>query len=58
LKLIDIWERGNTFPIAMLSGFKQKLTGPVPKGKALQSPVAIEMRKTNRKSISDTMFFL
>ncbi|MCJ1450305.1 hypothetical protein MMC28_000635 [Mycoblastus sanguinarius] len=28
LKLVDIWERGSTFPSAMLSGFKQKLTTP------------------------------
>lgn len=27
-KLVDIWERGNTFPAAMLSGFKQKLESP------------------------------
>ncbi|KAK4691204.1 protein NRD1, partial [Lecanoromycetidae sp. Uapishka_2] len=26
LKLVDIWERGGTFPTTMLSGFKQKLT--------------------------------
>ncbi|KAL6720234.1 hypothetical protein ACLMJK_002155 [Lecanora helva] len=28
LKLIDIWERGTTFPANMLSGFKQKLNTP------------------------------
>lgn len=28
LKLIDIWERGSTFPSNMLNSFKQKLTAP------------------------------
>ncbi|WEW56350.1 hypothetical protein PRK78_001793 [Emydomyces testavorans] len=28
-KLIDIWERGATFPAAMLSSFKEKLNAPV-----------------------------
>ncbi|EEP79245.1 conserved hypothetical protein [Uncinocarpus reesii 1704] len=28
-KLVDIWERGATFPAAMLSSFKQKLNAPV-----------------------------
>ncbi|KAL8755479.1 MAG: hypothetical protein Q9184_004787 [Pyrenodesmia sp. 2 TL-2023] len=27
-KLVDIWERGNTFPTEMLAGFKQKLDAP------------------------------
>ena len=27
-KLIDIWERGNTFPIATVNGFKEKLNAP------------------------------
>ncbi|KAL8988859.1 MAG: hypothetical protein Q9177_002136 [Variospora cf. flavescens] len=27
-KLVDIWERGNTFPIEMLANFKQKLDAP------------------------------
>ncbi|KAL8647656.1 MAG: hypothetical protein Q9226_006346 [Calogaya cf. arnoldii] len=27
-KLIDIWERGNTFPVEMLSSFKEKLDAP------------------------------
>lgn len=30
LKLIDIWERGSTFPSNMLDGFKQKLAAPIP----------------------------
>ncbi|KAI4105944.1 MAG: hypothetical protein LQ339_003262 [Xanthoria mediterranea] len=29
-KLIDIWERGNTFPNEMLSSFKEKLDAPAP----------------------------
>ncbi|KMU73939.1 hypothetical protein CISG_03917 [Coccidioides immitis RMSCC 3703] len=28
-KLVDIWERGATFPAAMLSSFKEKLNAPV-----------------------------
>lgn len=27
-KLLDIWERGQTFPQAMLSDFKQRLSAP------------------------------
>ncbi|MCJ1268353.1 hypothetical protein MMC22_008241 [Lobaria immixta] len=27
-KLVDIWERGNTFPLPMLSSFKEKLNAP------------------------------
>jgi protein NRD1 len=26
-KLLDIWERGQTFPLDMLAGFKQQLNG-------------------------------
>ncbi|KAK2746230.1 hypothetical protein FQN57_003352 [Myotisia sp. PD_48] len=28
-RLLDIWERGNTFPTAMLQSFKEKLSAPV-----------------------------
>ncbi|TKX19501.1 RNA polymerase II-binding domain-containing protein 2 [Elsinoe australis] len=28
--LVDIWERGNTFPSKMIADFKQKLQGPAP----------------------------
>ena len=32
-KLVDIWDRGSTFPSTMLSGFRQKLTAPPQNGK-------------------------
>ena len=32
-KLIDIWDRGETFPRAMLSGFRQRITAPTNIGK-------------------------
>lgn len=37
LKLIDIWERGNTFPSAMLASFRPKVSAPALSGKTLQS---------------------
>ncbi|KAL2050933.1 hypothetical protein ABVK25_008831 [Lepraria finkii] len=40
LKLLDIWERGNTFPSAMLSGFKQRLTAPTPNDPRSTTPTA------------------
>jgi len=33
VKLLDIWERGGTFPAALLAGFKQKLNPPTSNGK-------------------------
>ena len=35
-KLIDIWERGYTFPAAMLNSFREKLNAP-PQSKFIQS---------------------
>ncbi len=32
-KLVDIWDRGSTFPSTMLSGFRQKLSAPPQNGK-------------------------
>ncbi|KFA80470.1 hypothetical protein S40288_02101 [Stachybotrys chartarum IBT 40288] len=29
-KLLDIWEKGQTFPVSMIESFKQKLTAPPP----------------------------
>ncbi|KAI0154364.1 hypothetical protein GGR57DRAFT_112665 [Xylariaceae sp. FL1272] len=29
-KLVDIWEKGQTFPLAMIESFKQKLNAPAP----------------------------
>lgn len=33
MKLLDIWERGGTFPAVLLAGFKQKLNPPASNGK-------------------------
>ncbi|KAI5457980.1 hypothetical protein BGZ63DRAFT_363437 [Mariannaea sp. PMI_226] len=30
-KLLDIWEKGQTFPVAMLESFKEKINAPPPK---------------------------
>ncbi|MCJ1387263.1 hypothetical protein MMC18_000103 [Xylographa bjoerkii] len=38
-KLIDIWERGNTFPAAMLSNFKDKLSAPTSNAMQSTTPV-------------------
>lgn len=35
-KLVDIWERGSTFPATMLAQFKEKLNAPNANGKNLQ----------------------
>ena len=35
-KLVDIWERGSTFPATMLNQFKEKLNAPNANGKNLQ----------------------
>ncbi|RMD43647.1 hypothetical protein DV735_g1431, partial [Chaetothyriales sp. CBS 134920] len=42
-KLIEIWERSNTFPAAMLSSFKEKLNAPVAKSKQASSKIDIDL---------------
>ncbi|KAL1958361.1 hypothetical protein VTO42DRAFT_4678 [Malbranchea cinnamomea] len=37
-KLVDIWERGQTFPAAMLASFKEKLNAPKPQNEASTTP--------------------
>lgn len=36
-KLVDIWERGGTFPATMLSQYREKLNAPNANGKNLHS---------------------
>lgn len=43
-KLVDIWERGSTFPASMLSSFKEKLNAPGLNGKILQTSVSVFTR--------------
>lgn len=43
-KLVDIWERGSTFPASMLSSFKEKLNAPGLNGKNLQTSVSNSTR--------------
>ncbi|KAI8630905.1 hypothetical protein F5Y19DRAFT_39198 [Xylariaceae sp. FL1651] len=33
-KLVDIWEKGQTFPMSMIESFKQKLNAPAPKNES------------------------
>lgn len=44
MKLLDIWERGGTFPAALLAGFKQKLNPSISNGK-IPSVVASNEKK-------------
>lgn len=43
-KLVDIWERGSTFPASMLSSFKEKLNASGLNGKNLQTSVSNSIR--------------
>ena len=48
-KLVDIWDRGSTFPSTMLSGFRQKLTAPPQDGKiVLLSNILAKENPPNR----------
>lgn len=51
-KLVDIWERGSTFPATMLSQFQEKLNARNANGKNLhssRSSVFAKKKKNNRK---------
>ncbi|KAL9119834.1 MAG: hypothetical protein Q9187_003612 [Circinaria calcarea] len=64
-KLIDIWERGNTFPQTMLSNFKEKLSAPssnalstTPDGTPPQNFIPLDPQPQNVAPTQDTSAIL